>query len=141
MGRTTLKNFLILLAGGTLCFSAWAEDMAIIVNKDNNNNVDKALVVKIYTGASRNWPDGGSVFAIDQGDESPVRADFYSNVIGKSSSNMKAVWARVIFTGKGLPPKVYDPDAEVKKVVSSNKNAIGYIRASSADSSVKVVAK
>ena len=54
---------------------------------------------------------------------------------------MKAVWARVIFTGKGLPPKVFDPDAEVKKVVSSNKNAIGYIRASSVDSSVKVVAR
>lgn len=139
MKRITLNYLLALFASTTLSVSAWAADVVVIVNKANANAVDKALVVKIYTGEAKNWPDGGPVFALDQSEDSSIRADFNSSILGKSSSNMKALWAQNIFSGKGLPPKVVDPDAEVKKVISSNKNAIGYIRSSSVDDTVKVV--
>lgn len=141
MKRATLNYLLALFASTTLSVSAWAADVVVIVNKANANAVDKALVVKIYTGEAKNWPDGGPVFALDQGEDNPIRADFNSSVLGKSGGNMKALWAQNIFAGKGLPPKVVDPDAEVKKVVSTNKNAIGYIKASSVDDTVKVVVK
>lgn len=139
MKRATLNYLLALFASTTLSVSAWAADVVVIVNKANTNAVDKALVVKIYTGEAKNWPDGGPVFALDQGEDNPIRADFNSSVLGKSSGNMKALWAQNIFAGKGLPPKVVDLDAEVKKVVSTNKNTIGYIKASSVDDTVKVV--
>ena len=141
MKHTNLNYFLALVAGAALSLSAWAADVVVIVNKDNANAVDKAFVVKVYTGDAKFWPDGGPIFSIDQGDDSPIRADFNKSVLGKSSANMKALWAQNIFAGKGLPPKVVDPDAEVKKVVSTNKNAIGYIKASSVDDTVKVVVK
>lgn len=129
------------LAGAMLSVSVWAADVVVIVNKENTNAVDKALVVKIYTGETKNWPDGGPVFAIDQGEDNPIRADFNSSVLGKSSGNMKALWAQIIFSGKGLPPTVADGDADVKKAVIARKNAVGYIKASSVDDSVKVVVK
>ena len=141
MKHTTLNYFLALCAGAALSMPAWAADVVVIVNKANANTVDKALVVKIYTGEAKRWPDGGPIVSLDQGDDNPIRADFYSSVLGKSNSNMKALWAQHIFAGKGLPPKVVDPDAEVKKVVSTNKNAIGYIKATSVDDTVKVVVK
>lgn len=141
MKHITLKYLLALFAGVALSLPAGAADVVVIVNKDNSNTVDKAFVVKIYTGEAKNWPDGGPIFALDQGEDSQIRADFNSNVLGKSSGNMKALWAQNIFSGKGLPPKVVDPDAEVKKVVSTNKNTIGYIKASSVDDTVKVVVK
>ena len=141
MKRITLNYLFTLFACAALSMPAWASDVVVIVNKDNSNTVNKALVIKIYTGEAKNWPDGGPVFALDQAEASPIRANFNSSVLGKSSGNMKALWAQNIFSGKGLPPKVVDPDVEVKRVVSTNKNAIGYIKASSADDSVKVVAK
>lgn len=141
MKNISLKSLVALLAGATFSLSVCAADVVVIINKANINAVDKALVVKIYTGQVKNWPDGGPVFALDQGENSPIRNDFNSSVLDKSSGNMKALWAQNIFSGKGLPPKVADADAEVKKIVSSNKNAIGYIQASSVDDTVKVVVK
>lgn len=132
----------IALVGAMLSISVWAGDVVMIVNKANVNAVDKALVAKIYTGETKYWPDNtGPIFAVDQGEENPIRSDFYSSMLGKSAANMKALWAQNIFSGKGLPPKVVDPDAEVKKLVAANKNAIGYIRAASADDTIKVVVK
>jgi hypothetical protein len=49
------------------------------------------------------------------------------------------MWAQQVFSGKGLPPKVIDGDAEVKKAVAAQGNAIGYIKPSSVDDSVKVL--
>lgn len=140
MKHTTLK-YLLVLWMGVLGLPAWAADVVVIVNKANGNTVDKALVVKIYTGETKNWPEGGPVFAIDQGEDNPIRADFNQSILGKSNGNMKALWAHNIFAGKGLPPKIVDPDAEVKKIVNTNKNAIGYIKSSSVDDSIKVVVK
>lgn len=137
-----LSKACITLVGVMLSISAWAGDVVVIVNKANTNAVDKGMMMKIYTGETTYWPDNsGPIFAIDQGEENPIRSDFYSSMLGKSAANMKALWAQNIFAGKGLPPKVVDPDAEVKKVVAANKNAIGYIRAASVDDTVKVVVK
>lgn len=116
-----------------------AKEIVVIGNRSNNNPVDKAFVMKIYTGVAKYWPDGGPLFPIDQAADNPVRTEFYLTVLGKNSANMKALWAQNIFTGKALPPKIVDLDAEVKKAVAANKQAIGYIDASSVDGTVKVL--
>ena len=141
MKHAIIRSILVMAVGAALTLPAWAGDIVVIVNKNNNNAMDKAFVAKIYTGEAKNFPDGGPVFALDQDENNPVRADFYSSMLGKNVSNMKALWAQNIFSGKGLPPKVVNPDNEVKKVVGTNKNAIGYIKASSVDDTVKVVVK
>lgn len=128
-----------LLLWAPLNVPAHDDRVVVIVNKDNTNPIKHALVVKIYTGAAKGWPDGTPVFALDQDDNSPTRAYFYAKVIGKSRAAIRAIWAQNIFAGKGLPPKLVNPDAEMKKLVRSNKHAIGYIRASSVDDSIRVV--
>jgi ABC-type phosphate transport system substrate-binding protein len=115
------------------------DDMVVIIHKDNPHSIDKDYVIGIYTGRTKGWPDGSPVFPLDQGDTSAARAAFYASVIGRSQGNMQALWAQNIFSGKGLPPKVATPDAEMKRIVSTNRNAIGYIRASELDSTVKVL--
>jgi ABC-type phosphate transport system substrate-binding protein len=132
------KLFAAVISLAQLSF-AYAEGVVVIVNKENSNSIDKNLIVKIYTGDSKNWPGGGGITPYDLPEDSPQRASFSSGVMGKSVSNMKALWAQNIFSGKAAPPKAVTSDDEVKKAVSSNKSAIGYINASSADGSVKVV--
>ena len=120
---------------------AWAGDVVVIVNKANDNTIDKALVAKIYTGESKVWGNGGSVNAYDLTEDNPARASFANEIVGKAPGSLKSLWTQNVFTGKAVPPKALPSDDEVKKAVSANKNAIGYIKASSADETVKVVVK
>ena len=52
---------------------------------------------------------------------------------------MKAYWAKIIFTGRGQPPRQVATSAEAKKLVAQNPNAIAYIDSAMVDDSVRVV--
>ncbi len=128
-----------LLMSCALVGTAFASDMTVIVNNDNGNPIDKALVTKIYLGESKSWAAGGSIAAYDLPDDNPARAAFSSEIMNKSVSNMKALWTQNLFSGKAVPPKLLPSDDDIKKAVSANKNAIGYIKTSSVDKTVKAV--
>jgi ABC-type phosphate transport system substrate-binding protein len=137
-GRSSLAALLLMSGLGTV---AHAGDYVVIVNKDNPSTVDKSMVAKIYTGDLKAWKDGSTVAPIDLPEDNPVRASFSTDVLGKSVGNVKAVWAQLVFSGRALPPKQAASDDEVKKLVAANKGAIGYVKASSVDDSVKAVIK
>jgi len=129
------------MAVALLATAARAGDFAVIVNKENTSPVDKETVAKIYTGELKSWKDGAPVVAIDLPESNPVRASFSTEVLGKAVGNVKALWAQMIFSGKALPPKQVASDEDVKKLVSANKGAIGYVKQSSVDDSVRVALK
>lgn len=116
-----------------------AEDIVVIVNLGNPHTVDRAYVAGIYTGRTKGWPDGSPVFSLDLGEAEPERQTFYQTVVGKSLAHMSALWAQNIFAGRGLPPKLATPGAEMKRIVAANRHAIGYIKASELDDTVKVL--
>jgi ABC-type phosphate transport system substrate-binding protein len=138
--RLTLTIFTVL----ALLFSASAraaDEIVVIVNKDNPNAVDLAYVARIYTGAAMRWPDGSPVFALDQAEDSAARAQFAAAVVGRSVPALRGIWSQNIFAGKGLPPKVATPDTEMKRLVAQNRHAIGYVLSSQVDDSVKVIGR
>jgi ABC-type phosphate transport system substrate-binding protein len=107
------------------------------------------IVVNPQNPATRMFPSqaaqfflGGSVMfvPVEQAEGSPIREEFYKKVLEKEPAQVQAIWSKIIFTGKGKPPKVMKSSAEVKKAVSESFNAIGYIEKSAVDESVKVVA-
>lgn len=129
-----------LFAGLLIAAGAQAET-AVIVNKANANSLTKQQVAKIFLGKSKKFPDGTQAVPVDQSDASASRGAFNAGVLGKSASQLKSYWSRLIFTGKGTPPKDAGVDADVKGLVSANPNIIGYIDAGAVDDSVKVVLK
>jgi len=140
--RTLLRLAALALASAaTLGAPCHADDIVVIVNKDNLNKVDREFVIRVYTGSIRGWPDGSPVFALDQPEDSEARQLFATTILGKSVANLRAIWSQNIFTGRGMPPKVTSPDSEMKTLVATNRNAIGYIRASQLDASVRVIAR
>ena len=68
-----------------------------------------------------------------------MREPFYTKATGKNAAQVKAIWARLAFSGKATPPKELPSAAEVKKHVAANADAIGYIDKASLDGSVKAV--
>jgi len=62
-------------------------------------------------------------------------------VLKKSASQLKAYWSKLLFTGKGTPPKEIGSDAEMVSLVASNPNMIGFVDAAAVNDSVKVVTR
>jgi ABC-type phosphate transport system substrate-binding protein len=121
--------------------AASEDKIVVVVHKENLNTVDLAYVAKIYSGSIHAWPDGNSVVALDQPEDSEARAVFSAQVLNRTVANMRAIWSQNIFTGKGLPPKVVHSELDTKKLVASNRNAIAYVHASQVDASLRVVEK
>ena len=140
MNKQILKLCSILVGLG-LSASVWAGNVVVIVNKDNDHTVDKALVTKIYSGEVKAWNNGDKILPLDLLENDPERVSFSNDIVGKSVTSLKFAWAQMMFAGTAVPPKEVQSDADVKKYVSDNQNAIGYIKASSVDDSVKVVIK
>jgi len=136
-----MKNTARLLCIATLLASGMVRaDVVVIVNPKNPNaTLTAEHVAQIYTGATTAFPNGSAAAPLDQPEGSAVREEFLAKVVGKSGQQVKAIWSRLIFSGKGTKPKVLESSAEVKKQVAADPNAIGFIEKSALDGSVKAV--
>ena len=97
-------------------------------------------VVKVFLGKKKDL-GGVTAIPVDQDEGTPGRGAFYSTIVKKSEAQLKSYWSRLIFTGKGQAPQVVGGDADVKSMVSTNPNLIGYIDEGAVDGTVKVVFK
>jgi hypothetical protein len=111
----------------------------VIVHPDNPHLVDRSYVQRLYTGLLRAWPDGSPAFPLDLPEEHATRASFSQQWLVRSVANVRTLWAQNVFTGKGLPPRITSMENEMKRLVATNRNAVGYLSVSLADSSVRVV--
>jgi ABC-type phosphate transport system substrate-binding protein len=129
------------LAGIALAAACCARaEVVVVVNKANPvGTMTAEQVAQIYTGASKQFPDGSTVAPFDQPESSPVREEFLGKVVGKNGQQVSALWSRLMFSGKGTRPKPLAGSAEVKREVSANPAAIGFMERSAVDDSVKVV--
>ncbi len=117
-------------------------DIVVIGNKslpDNVINVESTK--KLWLGKIKKIPGIGKVKILDQAKNSAIRNNFYSKLTNKNSTQIKAYWAKIIFTGKAFPPKTVSSDSEVMDMVRKNKKYLGYVDSASVDDSVKVLLK
>lgn len=141
MAKFIKKSLLKLCLGSMLISGAAFAEVAVIVNPANNNTVDADAIKRIFLGKQTDFPDGSSAVAIDQKEGSQVVNEFNSKILDRSASQLKAYWAKLIFTGKGSPPKKVGSDAEVLKIIASEPDRIGYVDSANVDGSVKVLIK
>ncbi|MFC4931677.1 hypothetical protein [Massilia sp. GCM10023247] len=123
------------LAAAVLAASAPAlAEVVVIVNpKAAEAALSKDQVAQFFLGKS------SAMTPIDQPEDAPVRGEFYKKVTDKDASQAKALWSKLVFTGKATMPKEVANSAAVKAAVAANPKAIGYIEKSAVDASVKVV--
>lgn len=130
---------LVIITTLTLISAFASADIAIIVSKTSTaTKLTKDQVQDIFLAKKNSFPDGTSALPLDN-KESAVREKFNETILEKTSSQVKSYWSKLIFTGKGTPPKDVDGSDEVKKLVANNPNTIGYIDKTKVDASVKVV--
>ena len=124
-----------------ILFTSCAVNAAVdvIVHPSNANAIEASDIKKIFTGKAKSFADGSKALPITQASGNPAMDAFNQTVLNKSSSQLKAYWSKLVFTGKGTPPEEVANDAEVLSLVSKNPNLIGFVSKGSADGSVKVV--
>ncbi len=133
-----MKQIIAVSAACLLSTQAWA-DIAVIVHPSNGASLDAKTIEKLFLSKAKSFPGGGEAVPINQAEGAGPRLEFDEKVLGKSASQLTAYWSKLVFTGKGTPPKDVGSDAEVVSLIGANPNMIGYVDAGAVDGSVKVV--
>ena len=131
--------FLLALLGSPLSAAA-QEVVAVVSARSPVTALNADQVADIFLGKSNRFPNGSQAVPIDQNEESELRDKFYALFAGKSPAQVRAHWAKVVFTGRGQPPRQVPNSAEAKKAIADNPNAIGYIDSRLVDASLRVLA-
>ena len=132
MNRTTFAKLASLLTLGLALGSAHAADIVAIGNPAAAP-LTKEQLADVYLGRNQ------ALTPLDQAESAAIRAEFYKKLTGRDPAQIKAMWSRLTFTGKGQSPKELPDSAAVKKAVAADPKAIGYIDKSEVDGTVKVL--
>lgn len=117
-----------------------ADTVVVVVSADSPvTEITRLHLADLYLGRTTRFPNGEPAEAIDQGTTSAGRADFYERYIGRSLAEIKAHWSRLIFTGRGRPPRDVTGGEEMRQLVAENPGTIGYLERRLVDGSVRIV--
>lgn len=117
-----------------------AADVVVVVSPENPATaMTKGQVANLFLGRSYHFPNGNRVRPVDQTEGEGMRQAFYRELVGWTPAQLKSYWSRMIFTGRGEPPRMVSGDDEVKDFVASHPGGIGYISEQAVDDSVKVL--
>jgi ABC-type phosphate transport system substrate-binding protein len=130
----------LLLAGLGLAVAPASADLAVIVSaRSPIQTLRPDEVADIFLGKVSRSASGVEVVPVDQALSSTLRGDFYAKVVGKPPALLKAHWSKMIFTGRGHPPRELPNNRSVRREVAQNPLAIGYVDSSELDPSVRAV--
>lgn len=130
----------IAAATATVLVLPAAAGLAVIVNPRNPvASLTADQVTQIFLGKSSSFPGGGAATPLNLPEGVALRDEFHFKVTDKNPGQVKAYWAKQLFSGKSSPPRELDSVAEVMKAVASDRAAIGYIDDGALDGSVKSV--
>ncbi|MES2259495.1 MAG: hypothetical protein V4724_13280 [Pseudomonadota bacterium] len=129
----TIISSMLLAAVAAAALPVHAETVVIVSQKNPATRMFSEQASQFFLGKSTMFTP------IDQAEGSPIRAEFYHKVADKDAAQVKAIWSKLVFTGKATPPKEYKTSAEVRKAVADDPKAIGYIDKSAVDDTVKVI--
>jgi ABC-type phosphate transport system substrate-binding protein len=115
------------MLAANLMLVAVAQADVVVIGNLAAPAMTKDEVTQFFLGKSQ------TMKPVDRPSSEPIKAQFYQKLSGQDLSQVKAMWSRLIFTGKATPPKEMPDAAAVKKAVAADPKAIGYIDKSEVD--------
>ncbi len=155
--RATLWLTLLVLSAGALCSLGLAanpanvssaerqtsgeEDLAIIVNRANPvDTLTFAELKKIFLQERAHWSNGRKITVVMRDPGQPERQTVLRVIYQMSEKDLNRYFLQAIFTGEvqSAPKQLSTPEG-VRRFVFNVPGAIGYVRASEVDDTVKVL--
>lgn len=119
--------------------AAQAEIIVVAHDACPIDTLSKPQIADIYLGRTTHLPGVGAIIPLDIGNDQELRDSFYRRITGKNAAQIRAHWARMYFTGRGVQPREVEDNHELKTLMTAHRNMIGYIRKTEAAPSLKVL--
>lgn len=116
-----------LLGFGLALTPAFADVVVVVSEQNPLTTLGRVELADIYLGRLSRFPNGEPAVPIDQAEGSNTRDEFYDEYLGWSAPQVKAHWSKLIFTGRGRPPRSVNSGSAVAELVAENPNAIAYM--------------
>lgn len=139
LSRPALRRLLAACVLGIAAANASAELVVVVSSRSPVAAINADQVAAIFLGHASRFPGGAPAVAVDQQLGAPQRDSFYRELTGKTPALLKAHWSKMVFTGRGQPPREAGGDAAVRRLVAENPSMIGYIERDALDASVRAV--
>ena len=126
-----LPPSLVLISSLLFCGAAPRAEQGLVVAMNAASGVSslsREQVINIFLGRFRQLPDGTMARPIDQPSGDPAKADFYQRLVNKQLAEIRAYWARLVFSGKTSPPQQAKSADDVVQWLLDEPGAIGYLR-------------
>lgn len=129
----------LLIASLVPCVAA--ADVAIVVHPENpETNLAADELGRILRQEQRRWKSGGPIYLVFRSSGSPPRDVVLRRVFRMNDLELKQLWLGKLYRGEIASfPRVVDSDVAVRRLVGQAPRALGFLDASAADGSVKVL--
>jgi ABC-type phosphate transport system substrate-binding protein len=117
------------------------EPLAIVVNRSNPlSEISLADLRRLYRGQRSRWSNGRRVTLVMRDPGTPEREAILQTLYGVDEDEYRRAFLQSVFTGEatGAPRVLASPNG-VLRFVFNVPGAIGYVRASEVDASVKTL--
>src|SRR5690606_5685245 len=91
---------------------ARAEVVVIVAANNSQTFLSQSQVINIFLGRTKAYLDGTPALPVDQAEGTLARNEFYRDLLGWTAPQLRAHWSKIIFTGRGRPPRQLADDAE-----------------------------
>jgi ABC-type phosphate transport system substrate-binding protein len=122
---------------------AGVDPIAVIVNTQNPiTAVQVGDLRPIFQTRKTAWGNSaGDAMPLNLPEDSPLRQEFDHAVLGLDAERIARYWQDRRIRGGARPPTRVSTTSAVLKVVASKAGAVGYVKLSEVNATVKVVAK
>ena len=117
------------------------EPLAIVVNKSNPvDGLSMAELHRIFLGYRSHWANGRRITLVMRDPGEPERKAVLRDICAMNEDQLKNHFLHGLFTGEILvSPKILSTPVGVRKFIFNVPGAIGFLRVSDVDATVKVV--
>ena len=119
--------------------SAVADVVVVVSAQSEVRQLQRIEVENIFLGKVHRFSGGADATPLDLEEGAIARDEFYLKLNGRTAAQVKAHWAKLIFTGRGHPPETASNLQELISKLIENPYAIGYMDESTVDSRLKIV--
>ncbi|MBU2707901.1 hypothetical protein KCM76_18040 [Zooshikella marina] len=114
-------------------------EISVIVSPSFDDTIDAGYVKQLFLGKKVAFPSGKQAKLVTIDHSTKVFDEFCIKVVDKPPRKFLSYWARLVFTGKAAPMIEAKTSSEVKKLVATSSNYIGFIPSRDIDETVKLV--
>lgn len=115
-------------------------ELFVVVHSANPlRTIGKKELIALYTGRSRQFPDGSLAEPLDHPRDSALREAFYASLTGMDLAQINSYWARLLFTGRVQAPQALADDAALLAELKRNRRAIAYLSREPGEGDLRVL--